>query len=148
MSGINLIASTVEVSLSAAVSKTVLQVTAAANHRIRIKSWAVSFAGISATARPVQVRLVRQTSAGTMLGLSLTPMSPTVETIQSSAQYQATVEPTTGVDVDAIEVHPQSGYEFVYTPGDEVYVAGGERIGIICLAAAAVEVRAKIRFEE
>jgi hypothetical protein len=70
------------------------------------------------------------------------------ETIQTTASHTATAEPTAGDVLDAIEVHPQSGYEKIFPLGDEIIVPGGGRVGIECTAPAGVNVRAKIAFEE
>lgn len=143
------IAATAEVALAAATAKTVVQIVAPSNHRVKILGWGVFFDGIAGTAAPVEVTLSRQSTAGTMS--SLTPAKrddSLAETLQVTAQHTATAEPTTGDTVDSIEVHPQSGFEIVYPLGQEVICGGGDRIGIVCTAPAIVNVRAKIIFEE
>ena len=45
--------------VAASTLKTVLQVVAAANHRVVVKGWGVSFQGTSATDAPVLVSVVR-----------------------------------------------------------------------------------------
>jgi hypothetical protein len=142
------IAQTGEVALSAATARTVLQLVAPANRRVKVLGWGVFFDGVSATAEPVQVRLLRQTTAGTMSALTPAQMRPVAETIQTSAQHSATSEPEAGDVVDCIEVHPQMGYEKLCPMGQEIIVGGGGRIGIECLAPGGVNVRAKIIFEE
>lgn len=148
MAGIVCIAQTSEVSLSAATAKTVIQVVAASNHKVKVLRWGVFFDGTSATAEPVQVRLLRQSTAGTMSSLTPTKQTTDSETVQTTAQHTATAEPTAGDVLDICEVHPQSGYEVVLTPDNYIWVAGGGRIGIECTAPATVNVRAKIVFEE
>lgn len=143
------IAQTAEVALSAATAKTVVQVTAPSNHRAKVIGWGVFFDGISPTEAPVQVTLSRQSTAGTMTSLTPVPLDDSLaETLQCTAQHTATVEPTTGATIDVIECHPQQGYEKMYPLGQEPIVGGGDRVGIICTAPAAVNVRAKIIFEE
>lgn len=134
--------------MAAATTKTVIQVVAPANQRLVIKSWGVFFDGVSVTAEPVQVQLLRQTTAGTMSALALVKRGTQAETIQSTAQHTATAEPTAGDILAAREVHPQQGYECIYPYGDEPKVGGGGRIGINCTAPAVVNVRAEIVFEE
>lgn len=148
MAGLVCIAQTSEVALAAATEKTVLQIVAPANQRLRIKRWGVFFDGISSTDEPVVVKLLRQTDAGTMT--ALTPVKQVVgsETIQTTAQYNASAEPTGGDVIDGAEVHPQSGYEVIVPFDMPIEVAGGGRIGISCNAPAAVNVKAKIVFEE
>lgn len=140
---------TSEVALVAATAKTVVQLVAASNHRVKILSWGVYFDGTSATAEPIQVRLLRQTSAGTMSSLTPTKRDDSIaESLLTTAQHTATAEPTAGDVIEGKEVHPQSGYEKIYTPGTEPIVGGGDRMGIECTAPANVNVRAEIVFEE
>lgn len=143
------IAQTAEVALTAATAKTVIQIVAPSNHRLRVKRLGVFFDGTSVTAEPVQVRVLRQTTAGTMTSLTPVPLDKSLaETLQTTAQHTATVEPTAGDIVDVFEVHPQQGYEIIYPLGDEIIVQGGGKLGIECTAPAGVNCRAKIVFEE
>ena len=140
---------TAEVALSAATAKTVIQLVAPSNHRLKVLGWGVFFDGVSVTAEPVQVRLLRQTTAGTMSALTPVKQDDSLsESLQATAQHTATAEPTAGDVLDMIECHPQQGYEIAYSMGQEVIVGGGDRIGIECTAPANVNVRAKIRYEE
>ena len=148
MAGIQVFAQTAEVALSAATAKTVIQIVAPTNQRLKLKEWGVFFDGVSGTAEPVQVRLLRQTTAGTMSALTPVSRVPISETIQTTAQHTATAEPTAGDVLDVIECHPQGGYEKIFAPGDEIIMAGGGRIGIECTAPATVNVRAKFAWEE
>ncbi len=148
MADIIAVANTAEVALTAATAKTVIQVVAAANHKIKILEWGVYFDGTSVTGEPVQVRLLRQTTAGTMSALTPVKRSTDSETLQTTAQHTATVEPTAGDVLEVKEVHPQTGYEKIFPMGQEIKVAGAGRIGIECTAPAGVNVRAQIVFEE
>jgi hypothetical protein len=148
MAAIDAIAQTAEVALAGATAKTVIQIVAPANQRLRVKSWGVSFDGTSETNAPVEVVLMRQSTAGTMSALTPVNKGVGTETLQVTAQHTATAEPTSGNILDAMEVHPQSGYEKVYVPGSEVLVPGGGRLGVVCTAPDAVNVRAKIEYEE
>lgn len=142
------VAQTAEVALSAATAKTVVQITAATNVRVKILGWGVFFDGTSNSGEPVQVRLLRQTTAGTMTSLTPVKLGTGSETVQTSAQHTATAEPTAGDVLDICEVHPQTGYEKIYPIGYWPVLPGGGRIGIECTAPATVNVRAKIHFEE
>ncbi len=149
MARLNAFIQTSEVTLAAATAKTVIQLVAPSNHRVAILGFGVFFDGTSVTAEPVQVRVLRQTTAGTMSALTPVALDGSVgETIQSTAQHTASAEPTAGNVVDVLEVHPQQGYEVMYPLGQEIILQGGGRIGIECTAPATVNVRAKIRFEE
>ena len=147
MAGILCIAQTVEVALTAATAKTVLQVKAAANQRLRIKRWGVFFDGVAANAEPVQVRLLRQSNDGTISAITVYKQGVGSETIQTSAGT-LTAEATAGDVIDVAEVHPQSGYEVVIPFDMPIEVQGGTALGIECTAPADVNVRAKIIFEE
>jgi hypothetical protein len=150
MSAILLVAETEgEIALTAATAKTVLQLLAATNHRNKILAWGVSFDGTSPSAEPVEVRLLRQTTAGTMTAATLRALHPGItETLQSSATKNASAEPTVGDVLRAVEVHPQGAYEEILPFGQEYIMGGGGRVGIECKAPAGVNVRAWIRFEE
>lgn len=143
------IAQTAEVALAAATAKTVVQIIAPTNHRVKILRWGVFFDGISGTAEPVQVALCRQSTAGTMSALTPVKADDSLaETLLTTAQYNATVEPTTGDVLDSVEVHPQSGYEIIYPLGQEMIIGGADRVGIVCTAPATVNARCKLIFEE
>ena len=142
-------AATTEIALTAATAKTVVQLVAAANHRVKILGWGVFFDGTSTTAEPVQVRLLRQTTAGTMSALTPTKRDDSIaDTLLTTAQHTATAEPTAGDLLEAIEVHPQQGYQVLYPLGVEPIIGGGDRVGIECTAPAGVNVRATVLFEE
>jgi hypothetical protein len=121
--------------------KTTLQVVAAANDRLKISGWGVSFKGTSATDVPVLCQLVRQTTAGTMsagtLGTNISKKNNgDPETLQTTTQINATVEPTTTDVVDDFECHPQAGFFKLYPSGDEVIIPNGGRLGIKVTSAA------------
>lgn len=137
-----------EIALAAATAKTVLQLVAAANHPVAVKGFGVSFDGTSATAEPVQVDILRQTTAGTMSAATPVEETNTGTTLQTTAQKTATAEPTAGNVLRRYEVHPQAGILEKFTIEDELILAGGGRLGIRCTAPANVNVTAHISFEE
>ena len=150
MAGLICIAQTAEVALVAATAKTIIQVLAPANQRDKIKRWGVFFDGVSGTAEPVQVRLLRQTSAGTG-GDVLTAVKQVAgsETVQTTGLSDIdSAEPTADDVLDVAEVHPQSGYEVIIPFDMPIEIPGGGRVGIECTAPAIVNVRGKIVFEE
>lgn len=138
-----------EIALSAATAKTILQLVAAANHKVAIRGFSVSFDGTSVTAEPVQVDLLRQTSAGTGGG-SATPVAEDTssETIQTTALKGITSEPSAGNILRRYNVHPQTGFEVRFNSDDELVVPGGGRLGIRCTAPATVNALAHFSFEE
>ena len=140
---------TTEIALAASTVKTVLQLTAPANHRLRLLRMKVSFDGISPTAEPAQVRLLRQTSAGTMSSLNPVKQDNSLaEALLSTGASNATAEPTAGDVLDSVEVHPQSGYEVIYPYGQEPMVGGSGRLGIDIQCPSVVNVRALLVYEE
>lgn len=138
-----------EIALSAATAITVLQVVAPTNQRLALRSFSVSFDGVSPTAEPVQVELVKQSTAGT--STAATPVrdgDPGSETLQVTAVKNCTVEPTTSDVLRRYEVHPQTGYERAFGPDEEIWIPGGTRLGMRCTAPAAVNVSGFMVTEE
>lgn len=137
-----------EIPLVAATAKTVLYLAAPSNHRVKVTGFGVFFDGTNTAAAPVVVKVVR-CSAGTFTALTAVPSGHIgSETLQVSGGCNASAEPTITTTLDIILVHPQQGYEVKYPMGQELIVPGGERIGIVCTADAAVNVTAKFTFEE
>ena len=137
-----------EEALAAATAETVLQLVAAANHRVKLKEWGIFFDGVSVTAEPVLVEIVRQSSAGTSSALTAVKVDDSLpETLQTAGRDKITAEPTSGDVLDAIQVHPQQGWKEV--DSDYIYiVGGGDRIAIRVTAPAAVNCKASMKFEE
>jgi len=130
-------------------AKTLLQIVAAANHGVLIDEISISFKGTSNTATPIRVRVLRQTTAGTMT--SLTPVKDppdSGETLQVGAQHTATAEPTAGDVLMTELVHPQTGYTWQAPFGREIKIGGGGRLGIEVLAGADVNAVVRVVGEE
>ena len=148
MAGILATAQTAEVATGTS-AKTILQLIAAANHRVKVKEWSVSFDGTSNTADPILIEVLRQSDAGTMS--VLTPVKIDAdgdETLQTTAQENATVEPTAGDVVMREQVHPQGGYTWQAPFGGELVINGGDRLGIRVTAGADVNAVVRMVFEE
>ena len=151
MAGHNFVAATAEVALAAATAKTVLQIVPAANVGVRVNTLTVSFDGTSATNEPVVVVLMRQTTAGTASALTLVERQTTdPETLQTTAQHTATVEPSSADVIGRWNVHPQDRMQVTFSRalGNELICRGGERLGVVCTAPAIVNVIAVIEGEE
>lgn len=138
------------VALSAGTAKTVLQIVAPTNQRLKLTNLSVSFDGTTNTATPAQVRVLRQTTAGTMsAGTAVLVEKELSETIQSSFQYNATAEPTAGDVLRQFTVPVFMGqYEIFYPYGQELLVQGGGRLGVEVNAPAGVNVRVEAQWEE
>lgn len=146
MAALDLMANSGSQALAANTAETVLQLTAAANHRIRIKGFSVTVAGTAAI--DLTVRIIRQTTAGTS-GTAVTPVKiepAAAETIQTTAATNFSVEPTA---TDVLQYKRlQGSYEKIFPLGQELIVAGGGRIAIECTATAIATVAAEFLFEE
>jgi hypothetical protein len=148
MSAIQFAAVTGEVATGTA-AKTLLQVVAPANQRLLIHELSVSFKGNAPTADPVLVRVLRQTTAGTMTALTPVKLTPGSEALQSTAQHSATAEPTAGDVLLSEEVHPQGGGFLWQAPfGQALVIPGGGRLGVEVTAGASVSAVARVRGEE
>lgn len=144
MAGNRIKGSTSQVATGTAL-KTLLQIVAVANHKVKVDEISISFAGTSNTATPIKVEVLRQTTAGTMTALTLVKdPDDWDETIQTTAQHTATAEPTAGDILMAETVHPQQGYTWQAPFGREIHIGGGDRLGVRVTAAA--DVNAIVRF--
>lgn len=140
MAGVGWRVNSGEVSLSAGVAKTALQVVAPANQRVLVDTLGVYFKGTSASDTPVKVRVITQTTAGTSSAATVNKRDVSDdETLQTTARYNASAEPTNAGDgsevVDFFEIHPQAGFKQFYPIGRELIVKGGTRLGVECTAA-------------
>ncbi len=142
MAALQFSACTAAITLTGATAKTIVQILAPTNQRVKVLGWRVSFAGNSGTAVPVVVRVLYQTTAGTMSALTPKKTQRPVgsETIQTTALHTATVEPSAGDVVKTYHIHPQTGIDRPFTPGEGIVLAGGERLGIECTAPVGVDV--------
>lgn len=140
------------VSIVATVVKTPLQIQAPTNQSVKVLGWGVYFDGISATAKPIDVRVLRQTSAGTASTGTSKTLNGRAESILSTSRHTFTAEPTNASEeLDRVAVHPQGWYEVRFPAGQEIIIPGAGYLGIECSSASAaptVNVRAKFIFEE
>ncbi len=136
------------IALVAATVKTVLQVVAPTNQRGAFKGFGLYFDGSSGAAVPVLVELLRQTSAGTMSAATPVKDGVGTETIQFTAQKNATVEPSAGDILRRYHFHPTSGYERSFAEDEEILIPGGTRLALRCTAPAAVNVTGSLTVEE
>jgi len=136
----------------ASTTKTLVQVLAGTNRRLKITEIGISFNGVDNLAEGILVEIVRQTTAGTASALTLLKVTEEdSQTIDASAQETFTVEPTTTDIVRAWYVHPQAGV--IYSPPDpeEFTVVGGGRLAIrttVPSGGVAVNALPYIEFDE
>lgn len=140
----------VAVSLTAATAKTVVQVLAPANQRLRIRKISFAFDTLPAGSVAVLVRLLFQGSAGTGgTAVTAAKVSAGSETIQGSATYNvATTEPSLTSVLDTFSIRPQLGADISIPMDSMIEVPGGSRLGIECTCSAAATFRAKVQWEE
>jgi len=120
---------------------------------VTLLEWGVSFDGTNSSATPAQVRLVRQTTGGTMTQVGTGIEYNSAETASfASFRVFATAEPTATTDVyDSHLVTPVGGLFAKQWPlGRDVVLQPGERVGVFVLAGAssAVSGVCSIDFEE
>jgi hypothetical protein len=160
MAGLQFVTQSIETSCVGTTETAVIQVSAAANHPIKLLGWGVFFDGTSVAAEPVQVKIVGSTVNGTFTN-TLTGTAPftngskccingRTETIQSTGKHIATGGnlPTEAIIYASLEVHPQSGYEARFPLGQEPIIAGAAAVSIVVLAPATVNCRAMLICEE
>jgi hypothetical protein len=135
--------------LTAATAQTAVQLTAPTNQRVKVLGYGFYFDGTLNSAQPVEIKLQRQTTAGS--ASAATPRlveKELTETIQTTAQITFTAEPTAGDVLKTFTVHPQLGYEYLAPLGQEDIIQGGGRLGFTATAPASVNIRGYAKFEE
>lgn len=131
--------------------ETVLQLTGSTQAKAKLWGWGVGFDGVSSTAEPVRVRLLRQSTAGTGTAATEMKFDPDEPSALLSGVHSFTVEPTASDVLWEGHVHPQGGrVDVMYPFGREVIINASNtaRIGIDVLAPAAVNVTAYMNWEE
>jgi hypothetical protein len=160
MAGVNIAIATGGVALVAATAQTVLQIIAPTNQRIRITEYEFSFDGTNSANTPCQVRVMRQTggtfsttlttgAAGAAGIAKLNDLYSVAETIQTSAKTASSAEPTYGEVVRWFTIPVFGGTVVIpCPPGQEDYVPGGSKLGIVLTAPQAVNAYTTVRAEE
>ncbi len=131
--------------------KTLIQILAATNVCVKIGEVSISFNGVSNTAAPIYVEMVKQTSAGTITNTTTVVKEDAsrAETIQLVAKDTATIEPTDSAAVTLAEyVHPQTGFLWQAPYLREQIIVGAGRLGLRVTAAASVSAGCRLIGEE
>ena len=139
---------TAEIALSAATAKTVIQLIAPANVILAVNGAWVSFDGISNTAEPVLVEILRQTTAGTVTARNPLKTKDTSTALGSTGGVNASAEPTAGDVLKTFHLHPQAGVIIPLDFDKEIEIPGGGRLGMRITAPAAVNCLAGFEGEE
>lgn len=139
MAGVHFHDVTIEISTTTAL-KTLWQLAAAANVRVLLHAFTISFKGVAPTDAPIRVDILRQTTAGSGgTSQAHTKHNPgDAETIQCTSLYGITTEPTAGDVLESFYVHPQGRREFVARYEKQKQIPGGTRLGVRVLAGVAV----------
>lgn len=118
-------------------SKTLIQLRAGVGGAAKVIEWGISFDGISSTATPARVKLIRQTTGGTMTQIGRGIEWDSAQT-GSFASYRiaASAEPTGTADVYEVhQVTPTGGLLLKQYPlGRELTLQPGERLGLTVVA--------------
>lgn len=137
-----------EVALVAATAKTVAQLAAPANQSVAVHGLSVTFDGVSNTAEPVLIELLRQTTAGTSTARNPLKTKDTSTALQTTGGVNFTAEPTAGDVLRVFHVHPQAGAVIPLPLEREIVIAGGGRLGVRMTAPANVNTVVTIDGEE
>lgn len=133
-------------------AETLLQIRGAATVRAVLLGWAVSFDGTSATATPVGVRLLRQTTDGTASAATeVNVTNPDGSAPAVAGFHSFTAEPIAGGVLDHRYVHPQGLPLEVWYPEfarPVLGMAATSRIGLEVTPGSAVNAVATIWWEE
>ena len=135
--------------LAAATAETVIQLVAAANHRVVLVGYGSGTRGTSNTETPGQVDILRQTTAGTASALTLVKADDSIaDSLLTTAQQDFTAEPTSGDVLRRHSVHPQAGIDIRDAYSRELILGGGDRIGMRLTYAQVQTADCYLDFEE
>lgn len=129
--------------------KTLIQLIAAANHGIELAEMHIGFHGLINSHKPITVTLERQDGDGTMSELTLVKNNDSVtDSLDTTAQHTATVEPTSDGVVRTWTVHPQTGLSIAFPADTRPKVGAGDRMGLVVHAENDVTADACLVFRE
>lgn len=136
--------------LAAATVETVLVVASGAAKRLKIRRWGISFNGTNVTNAPVQVQLMRFTSAGTASTGTPQKMDEADVPVLSGSTFRSAfaAEPTTGAILESHYVSPAGGQLIENYFDDAPIVGVSGFLGLRVLGNDAVSVSAFIHYEE
>lgn len=141
------------------VRKTIVQIKAPTNQRVRLKGLGVYFDGVNSGATPIELRLLKQTTPGAgLLAATPTTIEPELsEIVQSSAQLGVSTgenptEPTAGPIYRTFSIPAFMGvYECKEPFLEEIIIGGGDFLAIDGLNPSGqfvVNIRGYVRCEE
>jgi hypothetical protein len=141
--------------LTAATPTVVGFLTAPSNQRVKLKAYGFFFDGATNSATPVEIKLARPTTVGTLTSGGTANLTETglPETPRATFGLAASTQPTlsAGVVYKTITVHPQLGYEYIAPLGEEEQISGASTANtwvVSATAQATVNIRGYFRVEE
>lgn len=120
------------ISLGIGTAKTVVQLTAPANQRVAFLELKLGFAGTFAAGDDFKIRLLRQTTAGTMTAATEVKADSGRDlTLQTAVTHTATAEPTAGEELDVTygSLYQQSNVRLTFDLRD-IDITENTRLGV------------------
>ena len=114
-------------------TKTILQIAAPTNQKVRVNEIGITCKGTNPTQLPIRFEVLRQTTAGTSTSVTPKKTDDSSNTVQTTAGANFTAEPTAGDILREFIIHPQSGMNYTVPGIDDLMVPGGGRLGIRAL---------------
>ena len=134
--------------LVAATEKTLLQINNATNILLVVTGADITFDGVTNSAIPVVVKLIKVTTAGTGTARNPLKVKDTSTALQVTGTENHSAEGTNGNLMRIFHVHPQAGVVYQIPMRDEIELATAERLALKVTAPAAVNALATIHGEE
>jgi hypothetical protein len=127
----------------------VASITTPANQRVAIRGFSIAFDGVSSTAGCAEVQLVIHSTSGTFSAATLSKdVRGTTEALNTSGNFNASVEPVVSTILRSYNVNAMTGYERAFAQDEEIELAGGDRFGLLIRASSAVNCHAMLSAEE
>lgn len=130
--------------------KTLMELGTTATMRATILSWWIEFDGISGSATPIKVELIRGTGGITGTSITAEKYTDKYDAAATVAKHTSTNEGTIGV-TNALEshyVHPQSGILVQYPLDREIQIPVSAFLRLRVTAAASVNASVGIVWQE
>lgn len=133
-------------------TETILQLKGATASKGALVAWGISFSGIDPVGAPIQVDLLRQTTAGTNAGAAEVQLDADDAAPGITGFTSFSAEPTAGAVLEQYWIHPQGGNMVrEYPPGREPMIAKAATDYLalrVVSPGAAVNVLAWMQWEE
>lgn len=148
MSGVNVVLSAGEIALVATTAKTVIEITAASNHRVLIEEISFMFDGVTVSNQPVFVEEIVIGTTGTGTGGTVNKRGDYGETPELSYKYNMSAEPTGITVVKRYNIHPQAGILIPLPITRPIPIPGGDLWGLRMTANENVNVVVNVEANE